>query len=102
MTRRDVVKRLGWAAAGVTGGAVTLNELAPRIWPQHPRVDTNESYWARDIPAAGAALERSAEADVAIVGGGFTGLSAAYYLRRKLPGRRVESLGCPQFPPVCA
>ena len=86
------MKRLGWAAAGVTGGALALEELAPRIWPEHPRVDRNVSYWAAAIPAAGSALERSTAADVAIVGGGFTGLSAAYYLRRKLPGRRVVLL----------
>jgi NADPH-dependent 2,4-dienoyl-CoA reductase/sulfur reductase-like enzyme len=90
LTRRDVLKRLGVAAAGVTTGSVALNGLAPRIWPEHPRVDRNVSHWAEAIPAAGAALDRSTEADVAIVGGGFTGLSAAWYLRRRLPGRRAD------------
>jgi gamma-glutamylputrescine oxidase len=92
LTRRDVLKRLGVAAAGVTTGSVALNGLAPRIWPEHPCVDRNVSHWAEAIPAAGAALDRSTEADVAIVGGGFTGLSAAWYLRRRLPGRRVVLL----------
>jgi gamma-glutamylputrescine oxidase len=92
LTRRDLLKRLAVTAAGVTTGSVALNELAPRIWPEPANVDDNVSYWARALPPAGAALDRSIEADVAVVGGGFTGLSAAYYLRRKLPGRRVVLL----------
>jgi len=50
------------------------------------------SFWHDTVPgtlAPGAPLAGDAEADVAIVGGGFTGLWTAYYLVRRDPGLRV-------------
>ena len=38
------------------------------------------------------ALHGETEADVAIVGGGFTGLSSAYHLKKAEPGMRVVLL----------
>ena len=71
---------------------MVLNELAPHVLPARPQIDRNGSHWATELPAEGAALERSLDADIAIVGGGFTGLSAAYFLRLKRPTRRVVLL----------
>jgi glycine/D-amino acid oxidase-like deaminating enzyme len=49
------------------------------------------SYWwqARGVPPRRPSLPGSAEADVCIVGAGFTGLWTAYYLSRADPGLRV-------------
>jgi ribulose 1,5-bisphosphate synthetase/thiazole synthase len=49
------------------------------------------SFWYRQIglPAYRKALPTSIDVDVAIVGGGFTGLWTAYYLSRAQPGRRI-------------
>jgi glycine/D-amino acid oxidase-like deaminating enzyme len=50
------------------------------------------SFWHDTVPgtlAPGAALDGDAEADVAIVGAGFTGLWTAYYLARAHPGLRI-------------
>jgi glycine/D-amino acid oxidase-like deaminating enzyme len=50
------------------------------------------SFWHDTVPgtlAAGEQLAGDTEADVAIVGGGFTGLWTAYYLHRADPGLRV-------------
>jgi glycine/D-amino acid oxidase-like deaminating enzyme len=52
------------------------------------------SFWwqARGIPLRRPALPRSTEADVCIVGAGFTGLWTAYYLKRADPGIRIVVL----------
>jgi glycine/D-amino acid oxidase-like deaminating enzyme len=49
------------------------------------------SYWwqARGLPPARPPLPGSAEADVCIVGAGYTGLWTAYYLSRADPGLRI-------------
>ncbi len=49
------------------------------------------SYWwqARGLPPRRPSLPGGAEADVCIVGAGFTGLWTAYYLKRADPGLRV-------------
>ncbi len=50
------------------------------------------SYWwqARGIPPRRPALPGSTEADVCIVGAGYTGLWTAYYLSRADPGLRIS------------
>jgi glycine/D-amino acid oxidase-like deaminating enzyme len=52
------------------------------------------SFWwrARGIPSRRPSLPGSTEADVCIVGAGFTGLWTAYYLKRADPGLRVVVL----------
>jgi glycine/D-amino acid oxidase-like deaminating enzyme len=49
------------------------------------------SYWwqARGVPPRRPSLPGGADADVCIVGAGFTGLWTAYYLKRADPGLRV-------------
>jgi hypothetical protein len=44
--------------------------------------DRNASVWAKDQPPVNAALRDNLEVDVAIVGVGNTGLSAAYHIKR--------------------
>ncbi len=52
-----------------------------------------KSYWmtTRDY-APGPPLEEDVRVDVAVVGGGFTGLSTAYHLEKEKPGLRVAPL----------
>jgi glycine/D-amino acid oxidase-like deaminating enzyme len=52
------------------------------------------SYWwrARGMPSPRPSLPGSTQADVCIVGAGFTGLWTAYYLRQADPGLRVVVL----------
>ena len=49
------------------------------------------SYWwqARGVPPRRPSLPGAAEADVCIVGAGYTGLWTAYYLKRADPGLRI-------------
>ena len=51
----------------------------------------SESFWTADAPRwpRYPALDADIHVDVAIVGGGFTGLACGYYLRRRAPSLRV-------------
>ncbi|HYQ81728.1 MAG TPA: FAD-dependent oxidoreductase, partial [Anaeromyxobacteraceae bacterium] len=52
-----------------------------------------KSFWMTTRPyRPGPPLQGDLEVDVAVVGGGFTGLAAAYFLKRDEPGLRVALL----------
>ncbi|MGB9405856.1 MAG: FAD-binding oxidoreductase [Candidatus Acidiferrales bacterium] len=98
--RRTFVKKAALAGAGVAAGVVGLNEVSPAIWREKKEFAANQSYWTKSQAAEAVAhpwLTRDLEADVAIIGGGFTGLSCAYYIRKNSPTKQVvvlEALGC--------
>ncbi len=95
--RRLFLKRGSLAGVGVAAGAMALNEVSPAIWREEPSFGANSSYWAKSQAAANPSLTEDLEADVAIVGSGFTGLSSAYYIRKHSPAKRVvvlEAMGC--------
>ncbi|NCD35315.1 MAG: FAD-binding oxidoreductase [Spartobacteria bacterium] len=58
--------------------------------------EKNDSFWAKDMKPANAALNRNIEVDVAIIGGGYTGLSAAYHLMKYNPALNVVVLEAKQ------
>ena len=63
--------------------------------PSEPFPSSATSLWADTLaapPRARAPLPGDREADVAVVGGGFTGLWTAYYLARADPGLRIVVL----------
>jgi len=90
--RRDFLKKATVAGAGSFAGAVAINELSPLVVPEKMVWEKNQSHWAKYLVPANPSLETDLEADVAIIGGGFTGLSTAYYLRKANPRRRVVLL----------
>lgn len=57
-----------------------------------PTVNGHVSHWFDKIPAPRTALPGDRDADVCIVGAGFTGLWTAYYLKRADPSLRVTVL----------
>jgi gamma-glutamylputrescine oxidase len=95
-TRRSFLKKT--AGAGVAGmaGALGINAVAPDVLPEKMVFEKNRSFWARELPPANQALSGDLVVDVAVIGGGFTGLSAAYYLKKNRPGREVVVLEAQQ------
>lgn len=91
------MKKAAFTAAGVAAGAVVLNELSPRIWPEGRYFEPNHSFWSGSQVPSNPALTENIDADVAIIGGGFTGLSTAYFIRKNSPAKSVvvlEAMGC--------
>ncbi|MBK7866025.1 MAG: FAD-dependent oxidoreductase [Ignavibacteriales bacterium] len=51
--------------------------------------DQNDSFWAKEILQANKPLEKNISADIAIIGGGYSGLSTAYHLKKYNPSLNV-------------
>lgn len=71
-----------------------MNPTATDLAPTPEFVDGEVSFWYRDlgIPTPRPALAGDLEVDVAIVGGGYTGLWTAYYLATAQPDLRIAVL----------
>ncbi len=96
-SRRQFLKRAAVASSGAALCGAGLNQISAKIWREPFEFEANRSFWARSQPPPNPALSENIVADVAVIGGGFTGLSAAYYIRRNSPGKRVvvlEARGC--------
>jgi gamma-glutamylputrescine oxidase len=96
-SRRQFLKNAALAGGGGVLGAAGLNQISPKLWPEPIEFEPNQSYWARSQPPQNPPLTENITADVAILGGGFTGLSSAYYIRTISPHKRVvvlEAKGC--------
>jgi gamma-glutamylputrescine oxidase len=81
-SRRGFLKATAITGVGTVAGAVTVNAVSPCLLPEEMVFQPNNSYWAKDLPPVNHPLQQDIEVDVAVVGGGFTGLSAAYYLKK--------------------
>lgn len=72
--------------------------MADSAAPSTPIPGTRRSWWLREAlaaegdPAPAALLSGGVEADVAIVGGGYTGMWTAYDLTERAPGIRIVLL----------
>ena len=86
-----LANRLLLAAARLTS---TTWPLAARLLPEKLEIDDNQSFW---IAQAGdyqptPPLNQPISADLAIIGGGFTGVSTAYHFSQRYPDKRVVLL----------
>ena len=91
LSRRQLL--IGGASVIAAGGtAAVVNAVSPFVLPEVPRFEINHSYWSLALPPANPPPTRDLRADVIVIGGGFTGLSAAYYLRQVLPHADVVVL----------
>ena len=95
--RRRFLKNSALAAGGALLGGAGLNAISPLIWREPLPLEPNRSYWSRSQPPQNPALAADLDVDVAVLGGGLTGLSAAYFIRRVSPQKSVavlEAMGC--------
>ena len=68
-------------AALTAGGAALAGACSsPASRTQAPAFDPNDSYWALEQPVANPPLAEDMAVDVAIIGGGYTGLSTAPFI----------------------
>lgn len=96
-SRRRFLKRAAFAGGGAVLGSVGLNQISPGIWREPLVFELNRSYWARSQAPQNPPLTEDIAVDVAVLGGGFTGLSSAYYIRSVSPHKSVvvlEAKGC--------
>lgn len=80
---------------GVGAGAANLTwPLNGRVFRERLEIDPNCSLWVSKMPGyrPRPALKGVIDADLAIIGGGFTGVSTAYYVSRRFPERRIVLL----------
>jgi glycine/D-amino acid oxidase-like deaminating enzyme len=90
--RRDFLKKTAAMGAGGVASALAINGAAPHVFPEKMMFEPNRSFWSRALPPLNPPLDRDLHVDVAVIGGGFTGLSAAYYLRKNEPRQSVAVL----------
>jgi gamma-glutamylputrescine oxidase len=96
-SRRRFLKNSAWAGGAAIVGAAGLDRISPWIWREPLPLEPNGSFWAgRQLPQ-NPKLAEDLDVDVAVLGGGFTGLSSAYFLRSTSPHKSVavlEARGC--------
>ena len=95
--RRRFLKTAALGAGGVLTSAAALNALSPWIWRRRLPIEPNSGFWARSQAPLNPPLAQDLSVDVAVIGGGLTGLSAAYFIRKLSPGKSVavlEARGC--------
>src|SRR6202022_3956551 len=91
-SRRRFLQTSALVSAGGIACATTINFASPYLLPEKSQFEENRSFWSAELPPANPPLQRDLEVEVAIIGGGLTGLSSALYLRRNSPGRSVVVL----------
>jgi gamma-glutamylputrescine oxidase len=96
-SRRRFLKNSAWAGGAAIVGAAGLNRISPWIWRESLPLEPNGSFWAGSQPPQNPKLAEDLIVDVVVLGGGFTGLSSAYFVRSISPHKSVavlEARGC--------
>ena len=84
LSRRSLLK------AGAAAGGLLAYGGAAELLLQDDRWEPNESHWIEKTPwEASPPAQGNVRVDVAIVGAGFTGLSAAHHVKTRFPDMRV-------------
>jgi glycine/D-amino acid oxidase-like deaminating enzyme len=68
--------------------------VAARLFPERLEIGENRSLWVSRMQdyQPRSPLQGRTQADLAIIGGGFTGVSTAYHVSRRFPERRIVLL----------
>jgi glycine/D-amino acid oxidase-like deaminating enzyme len=89
LSRRYFLKSCAIVAGGIVGATIATEVATPLIFPEELVFDENTSLWSGTQPPRNPPLREDIDVDVAIIGGGYTGLSAAYYLLQHFPGKNI-------------
>ena len=89
VTRRSFLKKSAAAIGGIAAATVGVEVVTPVVAKEKLEFDANDSLWAQAQQPKNKPLDTDIEADVAIIGGGYTGLSAAYHLAKRFPERTI-------------
>ncbi|MGA2811039.1 MAG: FAD-dependent oxidoreductase [Candidatus Acidiferrum sp.] len=92
INRRKMLTSAAAAGAGSLAAAGGVNVVSPLVLPETLTFEENHSFWSRALPSPNPSLAEDLAVDVAVIGGGLTGLSASYYLQNKRPLRSVVLL----------
>lgn len=91
-TRRGLLKKCAVTAGGIAAAGIAAELVVPALVKERTVFEDNESFWALHRIPRSPSLDRDVEADVAVIGGGYTGLSAAYHMKKLFPGKSVVLL----------
>lgn len=89
-------KRLVAVILGFLAIVITVSLAFWFIGEKKAVFDKNDSFWSKEMNPPNPALNQNIEVDVAIIGGGYTGLSAAYHLMKYNPKLNVVVLEAKQ------
>ncbi len=94
ISRRSYLKIAALTGGGIAAAGIGLPLL---IREQKAAFEPNDSYWALEQPPPSAQLREDLDVDVAVIGGGYTGLSSALHLAESAPGLRIALLEARQI-----
>jgi glycine/D-amino acid oxidase-like deaminating enzyme len=90
VSRRSFLKTTALTAGGAAGAVLAAEVVMPLSVKEKLVFDSNESSLGSMYqPPKNPPLDRDLEVDVAVIGGGNTGLSSAYHLKKLFPGKSV-------------
>lgn len=92
MDRRKFLKTSLYSIGGVATASAGSVVITPMVFKEKMNFDPNDSFWAHEKSPASPALSENITADIAIIGGGLTGLFAAYHLIKTSPGVKIVLL----------
>lgn len=89
ISRRNFLKGCGIAVGGVAAATAGAEIVTPLVVKEKMEFDDNTSLCALEQPPKNPPLKENIDVDVAIIGGGYTGLSSAYHLARRFPEKTI-------------
>lgn len=93
MNRRKFIKSAAYGAGGIT----IASAASPLLFPdKEVCFDPNNSFWSKEFLPFNPALKENIQVDIAIIGGGYTGLSSACHLKKYNPHLNVVILEAKQ------